>query len=54
MKGNFDKIAVTVILFVFLALLVAFHRSGFAVTFLEQSANLALGCLLGLVKGEKS
>ena len=42
----FDKLLVTSILIVFLAMHL-FNHSQFA----EHSADLALGCLLGLVRG---
>lgn len=54
MKSQYDKLIVLALIMVFLGLLVAFHSQNFATEFLEQSCNLALGCLLGLVKAQST
>lgn len=50
MEDHFDKLIVSLSMLVFLGLTVVFHFCGYSTTFTEQSASLALGCLLGLVK----
>jgi hypothetical protein len=53
-ENNVDKVIVLAVLLAFIGLLVFFHRENFATEFLEQSSNLALGALLGLVKGSSN
>lgn len=50
LQDHFDRLVIAFLLLVFLCLLAAFHGQNFEVTFLEHSADLTLGCLLGLVK----
>lgn len=54
LQDHFDRLVVAFILLVFLSLLAIFHDQNIEVAFFEHSADLTLGCLLGLVKGTQS
>jgi hypothetical protein len=52
MRDHFDRVCLVLLLIVFLALLAIFHKEQFEVAFLEHSADLILGALLGLVTNQ--
>jgi hypothetical protein len=52
MRDHFDRVCLVFILIVFVGLLALFHGQNFEVAFLEHSADLTLGALLGLVTNQ--